>query len=181
MNATPEGHGDGPAFDEITDDVSVVRLEDIPVLAIFAFLVGIVALQFLTRYALNDSLSWTEEVARYCLIAVTFLGSAICARRGTHLALGLAYRYVPTPAVRPLAMVSEAVVAAFFAWLAYVGVEMVDRTSAQMMISVPMSKSVLYMIVTASCALAALYSAFNVVRLSRQDPARIAAARLAGG
>ena len=40
---------DNPAeFDEITDDISVVRFEDIPVLAVFAFLVVIVALQFLT-------------------------------------------------------------------------------------------------------------------------------------
>ncbi|MGR3403639.1 TRAP transporter small permease [uncultured Paracoccus sp.] len=170
---------DNPAeFDEITDDISVVRFEDIPVLAVFAFLVVIVALQFLTRYVLNDSLGWTEEVARYCLIAVTFLGSAVCVRRGTHLALGLVYRHLPLTVVRPLAMISEAIVAGFFAWLAVAGLEMIDRSAAQMMISVKLSKSVLYVIVTASCALAALYALINIWRLSRQDPAQIAAVRL---
>ncbi|MFX8327781.1 TRAP transporter small permease subunit, partial [Acinetobacter baumannii] len=50
---------------------------------------GIVFLQFFTRYILNDSLAWTEEGARYGLMAVTFIGGAMVTRRNSHIAVAL--------------------------------------------------------------------------------------------
>ena len=39
--------------------------------------------QFFTRYVLNDSAAWTEEIARYLLICMVFVGIV---RRGAHAA-----------------------------------------------------------------------------------------------
>ena len=38
---------------------------------------GLVFLQFFSRYVLNDSFAWTEELAVYCLIPVVFIGAAM--------------------------------------------------------------------------------------------------------
>src|SRR4051795_8736220 len=59
--------------------------------------------QFFTRYALNDSASWTEEIARYLLIFVVFLGASMCVRLDHHIQVDLLYRYLPRPAARVLA------------------------------------------------------------------------------
>jgi TRAP-type transport system small permease protein len=61
--------------------------EDWITFLLFWGLAGIVFLQFFTRYVLNSSLSWTEEIAQYLLMVITFLGSAMAARRGTHIAV----------------------------------------------------------------------------------------------
>src|SRR6266581_1490791 len=63
--------------------------EDWLVFAIFWGLAFIVFLQFFTRYVLNDSLAWTEEIARYGLMWVVFIGGAMVTRRNSHIAVEL--------------------------------------------------------------------------------------------
>src|SRR5512139_3133792 len=61
--------------------------EDWLAFVLFWSLAFIVFLQFFTRYVLNDSLAWTEEIARYALIWVVFIGGAMVTRRNTHTAV----------------------------------------------------------------------------------------------
>lgn len=48
-------------------------------------LVGVVFTQVLARYVIQSSVPWTEEVARYLLIYLTFVGAAVAVREHTHL------------------------------------------------------------------------------------------------
>ena len=61
-------------------DLSPYAFEDWVALAIFWIMALCVFLQFFTRYVLNDSYAWTEEIATYCLIGVVFIGAAMCVR-----------------------------------------------------------------------------------------------------
>ncbi len=44
----------------------------------------LVAVQVFFRYALNHSLFWSEELARYLLVWLTFLGATVAYYRGLH-------------------------------------------------------------------------------------------------
>ena len=76
------------------------HFEDWVAFIIFWTLAIIVFLQFFTRYVLNNSLSWTEEIARYLLMWITFIGAAVAMRRGTHIAVEVALLFLPKPIVR---------------------------------------------------------------------------------
>src|SRR5512138_1834669 len=74
--------------------------EDWLAFVIFWSLAFIVFLQFFTRYVLNDSLSWTEEIARYGLMWVVFIGGAMVTRRNSHIAVELLANILPAGRAR---------------------------------------------------------------------------------
>jgi TRAP-type C4-dicarboxylate transport system permease small subunit len=52
-------------------------------------MIVIVAAQVFFRYLLNHSLFWSEELARYILVWLTFLGASVAYRRGVHPSIDL--------------------------------------------------------------------------------------------
>ena len=48
-------------------------------------LVLIMFIQVFFRYVLNNSLSWSEELAKYLFVWMTFLGAALCLRDKAHI------------------------------------------------------------------------------------------------
>lgn len=163
---------------ETPEDISDIRGVDIPVLIIFWGLLIIVMLQFFTRYVLNDSWSWTEEISRYFLIFLGFVGSITCVRKGSHIFLEFFYRYLPVRAIKPISIFVETLNAAFFAFLGYFAIELVERTFAQKMVSVDLPKSVIYWVVVGSCFAMAITAACNAVRLFRERPEEVAQEKL---
>ncbi len=59
----------------------------------------VVAVQVFFRYVLNQSLFWSEELARFMLVWLTFLGASVAYKRGSHPGIDMLYKRMP-PAVR---------------------------------------------------------------------------------
>src|SRR3978361_66362 len=87
----PTSEEDAPA----TADLGQYAVEDWLALAIFWIMALCVFLQFFTRYVLNDSYAWTEEIATYCLIGVVFIGSPMCVGLSRDLPAGPPFRHSP--------------------------------------------------------------------------------------
>jgi hypothetical protein len=58
-------------------DVSIYGWEDRVTFALFWIMAAVVFYQVFRRYVLSDSAGWTEEIARYFLVAVVFTTIAI--------------------------------------------------------------------------------------------------------
>ena len=86
--------GEFHAQDEAVD-LSGTIAEAWVALGFFWVLGGVVFYQFFTRYVVNDSLAWTEEIARYLLTMVAYLGGAIAVRKFTHIHVEFLYVYLP--------------------------------------------------------------------------------------
>lgn len=161
---------DARPLDALVDadvDLSDVRLVDVPGFIAFWGLAIIVFLQFFTRYVLNDSLAWTEEIARYVLIVVAFFGAVTVTRKGTHIFLEFFYRYVPAAFGKALSIAVECLNLFFYGYMAWVAVELALKTKTKMA-SAEIPKSLLYWAVAASLAVMALYSLVWLVRKIRQ-------------
>lgn len=124
-------------------------LWDIPALIVFTVLFCTVLLQFLTRYVLNDSLSWTEEAARYLLILLAFTGAIRCQFRDSHIRLefidGYAGRFL-----HPIKVFALAATTGLFGFLIYSLYVLASQTSFQKMVSLPFPKYYLYTLILAA-------------------------------
>jgi TRAP-type C4-dicarboxylate transport system permease small subunit len=140
----------------VAEDEEVViehHFEDWLAFAIFWGLAIIVFLQFFTRYVLNDSLAWTEEIARYGLMWVTFIGAAMVTRRNSHIAVVLLTELLPTGPARLLRALIDTIVLAFLALLAYFAVLILERMQFQRMTVIDLPMSLVYGGVAFGCFL----------------------------
>jgi TRAP-type C4-dicarboxylate transport system permease small subunit len=118
--------------EEAPVDLSPYSVEDWVTLVVFWGMALCVFLQFFTRYVLNNSLAWTEEIAINCLVVVVFLGSVWCVRQSRHIQVDMLYHYLPHGVARALSTLVDIVRIGFFAyacWLLwrYVGIVADER------------------------------------------------------
>ncbi len=111
---------------KIIDDEGNVHLEDEAIdfsatitegwlsLGIFWLLGLTVAYQFVTRYVMNDSAAWTEEIARYLLIGVVFIGIAVGVAKNNQIQVDFFYRHMPSTVGRWMSRAVDVVRTVFF-------------------------------------------------------------------
>ena len=95
-------------------DLSDTIFEGWAALGIFWLLALTVFYQFVTRYVFNDSASWTEEIARYLLIAVVFVGATIGVAKNAQIQVDFFYRHMPAAVGRWLSRAVDVLRVAFF-------------------------------------------------------------------
>ena len=145
-------------------DLSGYAWEDWLTVVIFWLLAIDVFYQFFTRYVLGDSASWTEEIARYLLIVVTFMGGAMAVRRNTHIHVEFVYRYLPAAVGRAMSTLVDLVRIGFLAYAFYLGCELVPKMHNLKMTVVDLPMSIIYSFVAAGLGMMALRSVQVAIR-----------------
>jgi TRAP-type C4-dicarboxylate transport system permease small subunit len=75
---------------------SVVKIiEENLVIILLAIMVSNVTMGVFYRYVLNNSLSWTEELARYLMVWFAYIGMAMAFRDESHVNVSFLVNYFP--------------------------------------------------------------------------------------
>jgi len=139
-------------------DLGQYAPEDWLALAIFWVMALCVFLQFFTRYVLNNSFAWTEEIATNCLVVIVFMGSVMCVRLGRHIQVDLLFHFLPAGMARALATLIDLIRTAFFAYAAYLVWTFMSLIEGESMTTVDLPKSLVYGPVCLAFVLMALRS-----------------------
>ena len=133
-------------FEEQAPEVNlrVYAIEDWVTFVIFWLMCLAVFLQFFTRYVLNNSFAWTEEIATNCLVAIVFIGAAMCVRLGRHIHVDLLFRYLPTGVARVLATAIDVVRTLFFAYAAWLVWSFMGLIEGETMTTINLPKNLVY-------------------------------------
>ena len=125
----------------------------------FFWLLGLcVFYQFFTRYVMNDSAAWTEEIARYLLMSTVFVAVAAGVRRTRHIHVDFLYRLLPPAAGRVLSTVVDIVRVAFFAIATGLTIQMMMRMGALQMTIIDLPMNLIYGVCAFGFAAAAVRS-----------------------
>ncbi|KQW18420.1 hypothetical protein ASC80_20585 [Afipia sp. Root123D2] len=166
--------------DAATDDVHLIVAQDEDVtieyhpedwlaFVLFWALALIVFLQFFTRYILNDSLAWTEEIARYGLMWLTFIGGAVVTRKKSHIAVELLSNLMkPGPLRSALLALVDFVTLGFLGLLCWFSIPIVERMHDQRMTVFDLPMSYVYGGVAVGCFLMFIREAVTVWGNGRQ-------------
>ena len=151
-----------------TVDLSVYAVEDWIGFATFCVLGATVFHQFFTRYVLNDSAAWTEEIARYLLVCTVFVGIVGSVRKNSHIHVDFFYHWLPRWITRPLSTLVDLVRIAFFAYAVWLSWQLIARIGHQPMSVAPIQIGWVYGVVLLALAAMTLRAVQVAIRNWRQ-------------
>lgn len=108
-----------------------VALNKWAVIAMIAGMALVVGANVALRYTTNNSLPWADEVARYLMIWMTFIGAGLALRTGGHVAITNLQDALPRRAQIVLRTGIVLILLAFFVFMIVTGQEYLTRMQYQ--------------------------------------------------
>jgi TRAP-type C4-dicarboxylate transport system permease small subunit len=117
---------------------------------------AVMATQIFLRYVLNDSLIWSEEAARYLLIAIAFLGCATGIRKRCHIRIDIIDLVLPPRARRALGIAIDLLVLFYLGYVAWLAIEIIPILGGQPSTAMRMPMAIPYGVIAFGFALGGL-------------------------
>jgi TRAP-type transport system small permease protein len=107
------------------------RVTEYVIAAMMGAMIITISSQVFFRYVLNDALTWTEEIGRYLMVWICFLGSAMALKYGEHISVTFIQERFP-PRIRQSVGFGIGLAAlAFFVLTTWEGILMTVQVSDQ--------------------------------------------------
>ncbi len=113
-------------------------------IVLLATMAVIIFANVVLRYSTNQSIEWAEEVARYLMVWLTFLGAGPVLRYGGHIAVENLQDSLPIAWARAVRVLIALMLTGFFGFIIWYGVIYVDRVQFQMTPTTQISMSWVY-------------------------------------
>jgi len=154
LDAMPKVMGDDGQFHAVDEevDLSGTPIEAWVALGFFWLLGATVFYQFFTRYVLNNSASWTEEIARYLLIAVVFTGATIGVSKNNHIQVDFFYKFMPAWLSKWMNHLVDIMRIVFFAAATFLTGQMMEKLGTYKMTIIDLPMNLVYGVVMAGFA-----------------------------
>jgi TRAP-type C4-dicarboxylate transport system permease small subunit len=155
----------------VTDEpvnLSAYHFEDWIAFGFFWTLAVTVFYQFFTRYALNDSASWTEEISRYLLICTVFVGASCSVRKNTHIHVDIFYRFLPAAVTRVMSTLVDLLRILFFGYAVYLTYALMGKIGKQQMSIIDWPIGLIYAVVLFGFALMCFRAVTTAIKHWRQ-------------
>ncbi|MFA5527608.1 MAG: TRAP transporter small permease [Peptostreptococcales bacterium] len=145
------------AIDKINQCVEYVTIVLIAVMVIVVFL------QVIFRFIIERSLAWSEEMARYLLIWVTFLGASIGMKRKSHIGVEVVVNLFSERIQVFIRIITNMIMMVFLVAVIIWSQRLLAIVSQQRSPAMEISMAIPYTAIVVSSALMALYILYNIL------------------
>jgi TRAP-type transport system small permease protein len=146
-------------------DLWLTRVLDAAVVGMAGLLFVLLNVAVFTRFALNNSVSWSEELPAHVLAALTFIGAAYLTRTSEHLGFDAVVRIMRPGLKRAVMAANLILMAGFGAMLAWYGGIAAASFGSRMLISVDLPMGLFRWAMPVGGALIALISVTRLAGL----------------
>ena len=112
-----------------------------------------------TRYLINYVPSWSEEIPRYLLVWITYLGAALAIKYKEHISLDVFFNLLPLKARQVGHLFLNGLIAIVAVIMVVYGIGLVNHFGDDKMESIPLTNFWLYLVMPISGTLMLLYLA----------------------
>lgn len=131
---------------------------------------AVVILQVFCRYILNYSLFWSEELARFLLVWLTFLGATVAYHRNMHPSVDVVFRRLARPTRNGVLRFVHLVVLVFSLILIWYGCSFSYFVRLQTTPALSLPKWIIFMIIPVSGMIFLLHALSFLTRKGAQSP-----------
>ncbi|MBW2429138.1 MAG: TRAP transporter small permease [Deltaproteobacteria bacterium] len=121
------------------------RLVETLVILIACIIVAIVTAEVTLRYLFSHSMIFTEELSRYLMVWIVFLGSALAIRDGSHIRIQILVNRLSPRLQQIVKLVAYALIIAFLIFITVEGLKILPRQLQQMCITIDISLFYFYL------------------------------------
>lgn len=104
------------------------RLEEFLIGFLLATASVVLFLNVVARYVFNWGVPWAEELVRYEIVWMVFIGTSVAARKGIHIGVDILEKFSPPPIQRLIGLVINTISLVFCVCLVVLGSELVAQT-----------------------------------------------------
>jgi len=99
--------------------------------SLLVVMVVVVFTQVFFRFVVERPLPWSEEVARYIMVWLTFLGAALAVEKRAHAVVEMFVKWFPRPVRVGMALLAMAASCLFYGLMTYYGARLITHSMTQ--------------------------------------------------
>ena len=124
----------------------------------------VIFLQVVFRYCLKSPLSWSEELARYLFVYISFIGSVIAARGGQHIGVEVLVKRLPKGLEKVVTAIANLLTGIFFVIITVAFVRMFPMLTKQTTSALGISMAIPYLGLGLGAILMAVFYIIEAIR-----------------
>ena len=148
----------GKVLDKVNRTVEMISAGMLAVMVVAIFL------QVIFRSVVKSAIPWSEELARYLMIWVSFLGASIAVRRKGHIGVEALVRVLSPGKKRWVLAAANVLSMTFFAAMIVLGCRILEIVRLQLSPAMELSMAVPYSAILAGGILMFVYSAYDLLK-----------------